>query len=116
MLILFISTYHRPGDSTQLLNIIKMQFTLATVVLLAGLAVALPAGSLNAQEDAACTELKVVSNNEFAAGAVQNGQAFTDAVDSIVKSGNKNETAVLKRAGAIDNNNKPVEADAADAN
>lgn len=47
------------------------------------------------------------------AGAVQSGKAFTDAVDKIVKSGNKDEIAVLQGAGAIDKNNKAVEADAA---
>lgn len=47
------------------------------------------------------------------AGAVQSGKAFTDAVDKIVKSGNKDEIAVLQGAGAIDKNNKPVEAAAA---
>lgn len=47
------------------------------------------------------------------AGAVQSGKAFTDAVDKIVKSGNKDEIAVLQGAGAIDKNNKAVEVDAA---
>lgn len=47
------------------------------------------------------------------AGAVQNGKAFTDAVDKIVKSGNKDEIAVLQGAGAVDKNNKAVEVNAA---
>lgn len=49
------------------------------------------------------------------AGAVQSGKAFTDAVAAIVKSGNKDEIAVLLGAGAIDKNNQPVEARAAAA-
>ncbi|KAJ4393159.1 hypothetical protein N0V93_002366 [Gnomoniopsis smithogilvyi] len=121
-----------------------MKFTLATIALFAGLAVALPAGNLNANQDAADAkntnqkanananaaandgsggvaaadkaEAAILLNDNGDAGAVQSGKAFTDAVDAIVKSGNKDEIAVLQGAGAIDKNNKPIEADAAAAN
>lgn len=51
MLITILFDYYCPGDLNS--YSFKMKFTLATIALFAGLAVALPAGNLNANQDAA---------------------------------------------------------------
>lgn len=54
--------------------------------------------------------LLVHTNTRILAGAVASGQVFIDAVNKIVKGGNKDQIAILLAAGVIDAKNQPVEA------